>query len=141
MKGCVDVNSNQPHGAAPHVTGVRTEGPSRGAHEDEEGQPHSGMEEASSQEHSPHFLSPNQVCHLCSPGHSQQTVSHLWSDCPSISTSWVIRWAPRLPLSEPCPVPSVSTSWLQPGPFSRCLEPETVAPRAPSGPRQPRPCR
>ena len=34
---------------------------------------------------------------------------------------------------------SVFTSWLQPEPFSRCLEPEAAAPRGPPGPIRPRP--
>ena len=67
-EGVCRCEPNQPRGAAPHVPGVRTEGQSRGVHEDEEGEPHSGMEETSSQEHSSHFLSPNLACHLCSPG-------------------------------------------------------------------------
>ena len=67
-EGVCRCEPNQPREVAPVLTGMRTEGQSRGVSDDEEGQPHGGMRGASPQEHSSHFLSPNLACHLCSPG-------------------------------------------------------------------------
>ena len=82
-EGVCRCEPNQPRGAAPHVTGVRTEGQSRGVNEDEEGQPHSGMEGVSPQEHRSLFSAPKLRLPPLLPWTNQQTISPLWSDYPS----------------------------------------------------------
>ena len=59
-----------------------------------------------------HSLRPNLVY---SPGKISRQFHQLWSRL-SFSTSWVIRWAPRLPLSEPCPAPLCSHPGCSVGP-------------------------
>ena len=82
-EGVCRCEPNQPRGAAPHVTGVRTEGQSKGVNEDEEGQPHSGMEGVSPQEHRSLFSAPKLRLPPLLPWTNQQTISPLWSDYPS----------------------------------------------------------
>lgn len=62
----------------------------------------------------------------------------LWSAFPSAPPG-IMRRAPRCHLSEWCPVPSVFMSWLHPGSFSGCFEPQITAPQAPPGSSLPPP--